>query len=96
MFPSERLRPRANHPPIAHDLARLLLQVRHIGPRRAQRLIDALGGDWADVLDLAPERVFRILRGVGEAQARAAAQSWDRLSRDPALRRRGRGGSPGG
>jgi hypothetical protein len=61
----------------------VLLQVHFIGPRRAQRLIDALGRDWSDALDLAPERVFRTLRGVGQAQARAAAESWARLSRDP-------------
>jgi hypothetical protein len=66
---------------ITDDLPSILLAVRYIGPRRARRLLDALGDDWRDLLDTAPERVFRTLRGVGIVQARAAAQSWRHLSR---------------
>jgi hypothetical protein len=32
------------------------------------------------MLDLAPERVFRTLRGVGARQAQAAADSWESMS----------------
>jgi hypothetical protein len=62
------------------DLPNSLLAVRHIGPRRARRLIDALGSDWKLLLDRAPERVFGTLRGVGSRQARIAAESWRRVS----------------
>src|SRR3954449_12934323 len=89
-FGPRGLRPYADDRPIAQDLPRLLLQVRYIGPRRARRLVDALGGDWREVLDLAPERVFRTLRGVGQSQARAAAESWAVLSRETAPPRQGR------
>jgi hypothetical protein len=66
--------------PVVDDLPPILLAVRHIGPRRARRLIDTLGEGWRDVLDLAPERVFVTLRGVGAEQARAATESWLRLT----------------
>jgi hypothetical protein len=61
---------------MADDLPPALLAVRHIGPRRARRLIDALGADWPRVGDVAPERVFGTLRCVGARQAADAAQSW--------------------
>jgi hypothetical protein len=61
----------------------MLLAVRDIGPRRAQRLLDALGDDWRDLVDLAPERVFGTLRGMGVARASAAARSWRDVSRAP-------------
>ncbi len=59
--------------------------MRHIGPRRARRLIDGLGGDWRLWLDVAPARVFGTLRGIGPRQAAEAADSWDRRA-DDALR----------
>jgi hypothetical protein len=65
---------------IASDLPPILLAVRHIGPRRARRLLDALGPEWRELLDLAPVRVFATLRGMGAARARAAADSWRALS----------------
>ena len=61
---------------MAAELPPELLAVRHIGPRRARRLIDALGADWRAWVDLAPEWVFGTLRGVGPRQAADAAQSW--------------------
>jgi hypothetical protein len=60
----------------------MLLAVRHIGPCRARRLLDALGDDWREMLDLAPTRVLGALRGVGPAQAHAAAVSWIEISRN--------------
>jgi hypothetical protein len=75
-------------------LPELLLCVRHIGPRRAQRLIDGLGTDWFELIDANPERVFATLRGVGERQARAAGASWrgHRAARSASSA----GGAPGG
>jgi hypothetical protein len=68
-------------PRMTDDLPPALLAVRHIGPRRARRPIDALGADWRVWLDQAPERVFGTLRGVGPRQAAEAAKSWsDRSS----------------
>lgn len=61
---------------MSDDLPPALLAVRHIGPRRARRLIDAHGPDWRMWVDLAPERVFGTLRGVGPRQAADAARSW--------------------
>src|SRR3954471_16244098 len=68
--------------PIADDLPASLLAVRHIGPRRARRLIDALGSEWEPLLNQAPERVFRTLRGIGPQQARASANAWRTRPRD--------------
>jgi hypothetical protein len=58
------------------DLPPELLAVRHIGPRRARRLIAALGADWRVWVDLAPQRVFATLRGVGPRQEAEAAKTW--------------------
>ena len=51
------------------------MAVRHIGPRRARRLIDALGfaGAYGST---SPPRVFGTVCGVGSRQADEAAQSW--------------------
>src|SRR5919206_3377370 len=57
-------------------LPAVLLRVRHIGPRRAQRLVDGLGWDWFALIDTDPERVFATLRGLGRRRARVAADSW--------------------
>lgn len=62
--------------PIADALPSRLLAARHIGPRRARRLLNALGPDWQTLLDAAPERVFGTLRGIGPRQASEAADSW--------------------
>jgi hypothetical protein len=67
---------------IADELPPVLLAVRYIGPRRGRRLLAALGADWRRLVDLAPERVFGTLRGVGPRQARIAAESWLALSRN--------------
>jgi hypothetical protein len=68
---------RADHSrPIEDEARALLMQVPHIGPRRAERLINALGIDWPDLLDIAPEPIFATLRGVGPRRSRAAARSW--------------------
>jgi hypothetical protein len=59
----------------------MLLSVRHIGPRRAQRLIDGLGDRWVELIDADPERVFGTLRGMGRRRAGIAAASWRDLTR---------------
>jgi hypothetical protein len=61
---------------VSKALPQLLLSVTHIGPRRARRLLDGLGDDWASVIDADPERVFATLRGLGRRRARVAATSW--------------------
>src|SRR3954471_4967819 len=58
MFCPSRLLATADNRPITEEVPRLLLKVRHTRARRARGLIDALGRDWRDVLDMAPERVF--------------------------------------
>jgi hypothetical protein len=67
---------RSHDQSIDEQIPDVLLAVRHIGPRRARRLIGAFGADWEALVDLAPERVFGTLRGIGPRQARAAAVSW--------------------
>jgi hypothetical protein len=67
--------------PVSDPSERMLLAVRHIGPRRAQRLVDGLGDRWAELIDADPERVFGTLRGMGRRRARIAAVSWSRLAR---------------
>jgi hypothetical protein len=74
------------------DLPPALLSVRHIGPRRARRLVDALGPDWEATVRGDPARVFATLRGVGPRQAAAAAASWNALFADqchPSVANRG-------
>jgi hypothetical protein len=61
---------------VSEALPQLLLSVAHIGPRRARRLIEGLGDDWASLIDVDPERVFGTLRGLGRRRARIAAASW--------------------
>jgi helix-hairpin-helix protein len=58
----------------------MLLSVRHIGPRRARRLVDGLGDRWAELIDADPERVFGTLRGMGRRRATIAAASWRELA----------------
>ena len=53
-----------------------LTSLRHIGPARAERLVDEHGEEVLQVIAADPHRVFRALRGVSEDQAAAAAESW--------------------
>jgi exodeoxyribonuclease V alpha subunit len=53
-----------------------LTSLRHIGPARAERLVDDHGEAVLQKIAADPQRVFRALRGVSEDQAAAAADSW--------------------
>ena len=75
---------------MSEALPQLLLSVAHIGPRRARRLLDGLGADWASIIDADPERVFGTLRGLGQRRARIAAASWAALPHRPGALRHDR------
>ena len=81
----------SQHPPSFRRVSRavpvMLLSVRHIGPRRAQRLVDGLGVRWVELIDADPERVFGTLRGMGRRRARIAAASWRELTSSAAADR---------
>jgi exodeoxyribonuclease V alpha subunit len=53
-----------------------LTTLRHIGPTRAERLLDEHGEGVLGAIAADPIGVFGALRGVSEAQAAAAAESW--------------------
>jgi exodeoxyribonuclease V alpha subunit len=53
-----------------------LTSLRHIGPARAERLVDEHGEGVLAAIAADPHGVFRSLRGVSENQAAAAAESW--------------------
>ena len=53
-----------------------LTSLRHIGPARAERLVDEHGEGVLQAIAANPHGVFRSLRGVSENQAAAAAESW--------------------
>ena len=53
-----------------------LTSLRHIGPARAERLVDEHGEGVLAAIGADPEGVFAGLRGVSAAQAAAAAESW--------------------
>jgi exodeoxyribonuclease V alpha subunit len=53
-----------------------LTSLRHIGPARAERLVDEHGEGVLAAIASDPHGVFRSLRGVSENQAAAAAESW--------------------
>jgi exodeoxyribonuclease V alpha subunit len=53
-----------------------LTSLRHIGPARAERLVDEHGEAVLAKIAADPHRIFRALRGVSEDQAAAAADSW--------------------
>jgi exodeoxyribonuclease V alpha subunit len=53
-----------------------LTSLRHIGPARAERLVDEHGEGVLGAIAADPEGVFAALRGVSVAQAAAAADSW--------------------
>ncbi|MFN8161668.1 MAG: ATP-dependent RecD-like DNA helicase [Solirubrobacterales bacterium] len=53
-----------------------LTTLKHIGPARAERLVDEHGERVLEVIGADPEAAFAALRGVSRAQAGAAAESW--------------------
>ena len=53
-----------------------LTTLRHIGPARAERLVDEHGEGVLGAIAADPASVFGSLRGVSAAQATAAAESW--------------------
>ncbi|MEX0972071.1 MAG: ATP-dependent RecD-like DNA helicase [Solirubrobacterales bacterium] len=53
-----------------------LTTLRHIGPARAERLVDEHGEGVLGAIAADPAGVFADLRGVSAAQAAAAAESW--------------------
>src|SRR4051794_39915010 len=53
-----------------------LTSLRHIGPARAERLVDEHGEGVLAAIAADPHGAFRALRGVSEDQAAAAAESW--------------------
>src|SRR4051794_30578975 len=53
-----------------------LTSLRHIGPARAERLVDEHGETVLQAIAANPAGVFGALRGVSVAQASAAAESW--------------------
>ncbi len=53
-----------------------LTSLRHIGPARAERLVDEHGEGVLQAIAADPHGVFRSLRGVSEDQAAATAESW--------------------
>jgi exodeoxyribonuclease V alpha subunit len=53
-----------------------LTSLRHIGPARAERLIDEHGESVLGAIAADPHSVFGSLRGVSASQAAAAAESW--------------------
>jgi exodeoxyribonuclease V alpha subunit len=60
-----------------------LTSLRHIGPARAERLVDEHGEGVLQTIASNPHGVFRALRGVSEDQAAAAAESWHASSSPP-------------
>jgi exodeoxyribonuclease V alpha subunit len=53
-----------------------LTSLRHIGPARAERLVDEHGTGVLGAIAANPQAVFSSLRGVSANQAAAAAESW--------------------
>ncbi|HET7121630.1 MAG TPA: ATP-dependent RecD-like DNA helicase [Solirubrobacterales bacterium] len=53
-----------------------LTTLRHIGPARAERLVDEHGEGVMQAIAADPQRVFSSLRGVSGDQAAAATESW--------------------
>jgi exodeoxyribonuclease V alpha subunit len=53
-----------------------LTSLRHIGPARAERLVDEHGAEVLAAIAADPQRAFSSLRGVSANQAAEAAQSW--------------------
>ena len=57
-------------------LVAYLASLRHIGPARAERLVDEYGKGVLKSISASPAGVFSSLRGISEKQAKEAAQSW--------------------
>jgi exodeoxyribonuclease V alpha subunit len=53
-----------------------LSTLRHIGPARAERLVDEHGEEVLGAIAADPQRIFNSLRGVSVDQAAAATESW--------------------
>ncbi|HEV7615759.1 MAG TPA: ATP-dependent RecD-like DNA helicase [Solirubrobacterales bacterium] len=53
-----------------------LTSLRHIGPARAERLVDDHGEGVLGKIAADPHGTFAVLRGISENQAAAAAESW--------------------
>jgi exodeoxyribonuclease V alpha subunit len=53
-----------------------LSSLRHIGPTRAERLVDEYGKGVLKSITASPAGVFGSLRGISEKQAKEAAESW--------------------
>ena len=53
-----------------------LSTLRHIGKKRAERLVDQHGEEVMQVIAADPQRTFQALKGVSVDQAAAATQSW--------------------
>jgi exodeoxyribonuclease V alpha subunit len=53
-----------------------LSSLRHIGKKRAERLVDQHGEEVMGVIAADPQRTFQALKGVSVDQAAAATQSW--------------------
>ncbi len=53
-----------------------LTSLRHIGPARAERLVEEHGEGVIGAIAADPQRIFGSLSGVSAAQAAAAAESW--------------------
>ncbi len=53
-----------------------LSTLRHIGKKRAERLVDQHGEEVLGVIAADPQRTFQALKGVSVDQAAAATQSW--------------------
>jgi exodeoxyribonuclease V alpha subunit len=65
--------------PADHDaVATYLVRVRHIGPRRAEQLVDLFGTNAFDVIDRDPHAAFG-QAGLRGKRASEAAESWARL-----------------
>ena len=66
-------------PSDAESLAALLMRVKHVGPKRAERLIKRFGADGVlDAIDRDPVRAFASA-GLRRERAQQAADSWESL-----------------
>jgi exodeoxyribonuclease V alpha subunit len=66
-------------PSDAESLAALLMRVKHVGPKRAERLVKRFGADGAlEAIDRDPVRAFASA-GLRHERARQAADSWEAL-----------------
>lgn len=76
-----QVRVREAHPLVPTDddsVLAYLRRVRHVGPRRADALMRAHGGEVLEAIDRDPHEAF-VRAGLTTRKAREAAQSWDAL-----------------